>query len=331
MVLAGVASALASETKHPKTEISILSSLGGFPPTILSQALATILHQTHPWLRATNYETLGFGDNIKRMHADPAGRKDTLFMADGNIVWLASRGVFPFKETEKYDTWRAVALSNLSCVPIITLDPKIKTFRDLKGKRLNSGPRIAMMSVVIKACGEVEGGWGRSIYDKIKQQFMPGPPSKDALLDGLIDATQMPTASLAPTWVPGPLLMEITAGRRTYAVDWGKEALLAARDKYPLPSLQTVEIPPGAYGLSNKKPTTSPSGSVLWFADVTMPEDVVYEIAKTIYENINRFAEFHALGKLMNRENLTKIPMPEDRWHPGSRKFFNEKGIKLGK
>jgi hypothetical protein len=57
--------------------------------------------------------------------------------------------------------------------------------------------------------------------------------------------------------------MEIKASRLAYGVDWGEEAIRAAREKYPLPMIGLVKVKPGAYGLSNKEPYIVVGSTVL--------------------------------------------------------------------
>ena len=66
----------------------------------------------------------------------------------------------------------------------VTFDKNIKTFGDLAGKRFAAGPPGAGSSRFAKA--RLKHGWG--ILDKVKVEYMGFAASKNALIDGRIDA-----------------------------------------------------------------------------------------------------------------------------------------------
>ncbi len=61
-----------------------------------------------------------------------------------------------------------------------------------------------------------------------------------------------------------------------------------------------------------------------------MPEDIVYEITKTIYENAEKFGSYHAVGKGVTKDNVATLSYPEEMFHPGAVRFYREHGIKIG-
>lgn len=59
-----------------------------------------------------------------------------------------------------------------------------------------------------------------------------------------------------------------------------------------------------------------------------LPEDLVYEIVKSTYENVEKLGEVHQTGKELSLDNveegITSIPL-----HPGAIKYYEEQGIDL--
>jgi uncharacterized protein len=59
-------------------------------------------------------------------------------------------------------------------------------------------------------------------------------------------------------------------------------------------------------------------------ASSDLSEDVVYDITKAIFENLDKVT--HAKGKLIKVENaLNGVGIDV---HPGAQKYFDEKGVK---
>jgi TRAP-type uncharacterized transport system substrate-binding protein len=57
---------------------------------------------------------------------------------------------------------------------------------------------------------------------------------------------------------------------------------------------------------------------------------VVYEVVKTVYENIPAFHDAHANMKVMSPEVMAFLPVSsEDEIHPGALKFYKEHNIKI--
>ena len=60
-----------------------------------------------------------------------------------------------------------------------------------------------------------------------------------------------------------------------------------------------------------------------WWADAEMSDEIVYEIAKCIYENAKD-------GQLVTQKTIARISVPEGLFHPGALKFYKDRGIKPG-
>ena len=70
--------------------------------------------------------------------------------------------------------------------------------------------------------------------------------------------------------------------------------------------------------------------SILWYASEDVPEDIVYDLLKLMYEPENKkfLEEGHPMWKEMepNLEEMKKLGIPI---HPGALKFYEEMGVPI--
>ncbi|MGI6574783.1 MAG: TAXI family TRAP transporter solute-binding subunit [bacterium] len=84
------------------------------------------------------------------------------------------------------------------------------------------------------------------------------------------------------------------------------------------------EIPAGAYGVVTEPLPTVASITTLG-VNKNVPEDVVYNIAKIIYENTDRVHQIHDMVKGFDRERAAEdVGIP---YHPGAVKYYKEIGL----
>ena len=68
-----------------------------------------------------------------------------------------------------------------------------------------------------------------------------------------------------------------------------------------------------------------------WGIYPDFPDDVAYEIVKTLDENHTMFKDYHNAGKNIDPTTYGLYPVAKDKFHPGARKYYDEKGIKYGR
>ena len=171
----------------------------------------------------------------------------------------------------------------------------------------------------------VEYGLGIDL-EKIDWVFTPAGPGTDALADGRVNASWS-IASPPPLNIPIPPLAKLLAVRDAYFIGFSEEAAKAARENTGYPCY-VARVPAGTYNPQQQE-IFAQIQFLSWWADLEMDEDIVYEITKTIYENVDKFADYHAEGKTMTQTSIAQIGT-EAMFHPGAIKFYKEKGVKVG-
>lgn len=321
--------ALASQQE---VRIDILGTQLGGSGYNLSYALSDLINKHSQWLRATVVETSGMVENVRTLAEQPDRRKTTIIYAESLSMYQAKVADPPFKKP--YTTLKIISRLYESPIVLATLNPKIQSYKDLIGKKVSIGPPgfggYQHMIRILKY------GWG--ILDKVKIEPLGLGPGKDALIDGLIDValqafiitTPGETASKPRQVTPTPAAQELIYRANPYWVNMDSEALDKARKETGYPIFR-VEIPAAFLGPKQLDPIGGEMVNMNWSCDIEMPENVVSEICRVIYENWNKFKDYDATGKSVVQKAMGMVvgTVGED-FHPGAVKFYKKYGVKIG-
>jgi TRAP transporter TAXI family solute receptor len=193
-------------------------------------------------------------------------------------------------------------------------DSGIKKFTDLKGKRVNignpgSGQR-GTMEVVMEAYG-----WTKKTF-KLASELKSAEQAK-ALCDNKIDAMVFtvghPSGSIKePTTTCDAVIVPVT-GRKI-------NKLVKKNDYY-----RTATIPGGMYrGTPNDTQTFGVGATFVTSAKV--PEHVIYNVVKAVFENFEDFKKLHPAFKVLKKEEMIKDGLSAPL-HRGAVKYYKEAGL----
>lgn len=227
-----------------------------------------------------------------------------------SYAWSGTRSF----EDGKVDTFRTVAGLYAETVQLVTMDPAIKSVKDLKGKSVSIG---APGSGVYFNAIDVLTAAGLTESD-IKAQYQSFADSADALKDGKIDAAFIVAGA------PTPAITELCTTNNAYLVPIDgeiAESLMASCDFY-----SALTIPAGTYnGQTEDVTTVTVKATLIVSADAS--EDDVYKLTAAIFDNIEAIAAENAKGAELSLENATQgLTVP---FHAGAAKYFKEKGIEV--
>ncbi len=327
-VLCGICLAFVLGSLNPgsadaeEVKIDILTSTMGGAGYVMSFALADVIKKNHPSLRMRGIETTGIAENLKTLAKEPKRRKNTVIFANAATAHQAKMAHPPY--TKPYGTLRIIALFNPARLFWATLKPNIKTPSDLIGKKVGIFPRGSSGVGIWQDL--IVHGFGIKLK-KIDWVHISLGPGMNSLADGRLDLSWA-LASPAPLNTPVfPLKKLMAHKKKVYFVGFSEKAAKAAREKTGYP-VYVKSVPAGT--LTPGQPEFFGQVQFLsWWADLEMDEKVVYEITKTIYENVDKFAGYHALGKTMTKTSISRAVV-EDMFHPGAIKLYKEKGVKIG-
>lgn len=188
----------------------------------------------------------------------------------------------------------------------------VQKVEDLKGRRVGVGATGSGNAINTEAVLKAHG----LTFEDIKPEYLSYSEQIDALKDGNIDVACIMTVA------PGSTIVQMAASDRIRLIPIAPdkvEKIVADNAVY-----RKVVLPKGTYeGVDADILTVNSPG---WFqVREDMPEELAYNIVKTVIEHLDELrginAEFKVLTKEMAPETLG-IPL-----HPGAAKYFKEAGL----
>jgi len=260
-----------------------------------------------------------------------AGSSENINMIDkGEVNFAIIQGLFgsmAWQGKGKYEGAPKVNLRSVSMLwqnveqfTVYNEHAKTGNIMDLKnlyGKRFsiggrNSGSRVSA-ETIMKAL-DID-------YSKMDVQYLGYGPSSTALQDGKI--VGMNTPSGPPTSAVTNVFATIGADK-VKVLEFNGDNLKKIEKSYPVWTPFVIKA--GTYPGQKSDIHTIAQPNLLVVTKDT-PEETVYLLTKTIYENLPFLQSVHKATKAMSLQKaIAGLPMP---LHPGAAKYYREQGIKI--
>lgn len=308
-----------SAEKVQRMDIEILGGTFGLPNYSAMVAVADVLNKHFPGMRASVVETPGSEANI--VMAEERNPNQVLFTLTDTDYWAAMRKLPPWKE--KHDKMRWIAGMQESFMGIVTIDPKIKTVADLKGKRFSimPGPSAGSNAIYEQYLKLAK------VWETMTVHRMGPGEFYDALANRQLDAAALLMTNFQDGWGPIFLLKELISskGELVRAVSMDPELLKKAIENTGL-SHKVVTIPAGRMP-GNKEPFVG--WGILTTAlacQKEASEDLIYKITKTFVEHLEDYRKAYPANANLTAELMVKLlPVESDlEVHPGALKYYKE-------
>jgi TRAP-type uncharacterized transport system substrate-binding protein len=151
-----------------------------------------------------------------------------------------------------------------------------------------------------------------------------------ALGDGVIDVAVLSVNLLRGNKsILMPAYKELSVTKKLYFIDMGDEETVKKMAKLTGFPFQSRIIPAGALGPTQPKPVAGTATDNALWADKSMDEDIVYEVARIAWEYADKFAQYGKPGEGVFHDGLVSS-ITEAQFHTGALKFYKEKGAKIG-
>jgi TRAP-type uncharacterized transport system substrate-binding protein len=340
MILVVQLNAMGAETKQP-VDVVVLTNQFGTPMYNIGAAMEQVFKKTGSWVRIKHQETPGamyilkyYQTNQQKMisgempHAiTVAGALTMDFVAEGR----------PPLDKLALPNLRAIIDGPAAMSFYVTFNPEIKSLKDMVGKKMGTVERPRLFAGTL-----LEGPLFQylGINDKIDWQHVGTTASKDAMLNGNIDAMRlifMGKLSVAddgslyiPQMFPSPAGMElIGSGKKLNFLPierkWTEEGFDYSKHVYALPCL----IKKGSFKTVEKDfwAQVSPL-TVTTIAE--LPDDIVEEIIRVTHQHHAEFGKIHAMLGFMP-ENPYPVGAPQHLVHPGVAKAMKNLNLPIPK
>jgi TRAP transporter TAXI family solute receptor len=252
--------------------------------------------------------------SIANVEALRAGELD-MAIVQSDWQFHAYQGDAPFAEAGPYRDLRAVFSLHAEPFTLVARDDSgIATASDLRGKRVNignpgSGQRATTEAVM------AANDWTMADFAQVSE--LPSDEQAAALAGGRVDAivftvghpsgeiydaTKSTAARLVP--ITGPAVDRLIADHPYYA---------------------KAVIPGGLYrGNDSATPTFGVRATLV--APATMPDDLVYLVVRSVFENFEEFKSLHPALANLDRREMARAALTAPL-HPGAERYYREAGL----
>jgi TRAP-type uncharacterized transport system substrate-binding protein len=242
-----------------------------------------------------------------------------------------------------YQGMRFIANANSLTWVVVTYDENIKTPQDLIGKTVDVSREAAANTLdnlwLLDKWGLLEMSPQNTIVEgsaKVELTYTGTGGGVALLQDGLVDATMIFVDHIYPGgFYKGSYIERLeTKAPVYYWLNMGdtQKDLLASLDLFETEKTSMagpIRIRPGALGSTQSEEVWAWANPLYFAADETMDEDIVYEVARVIWESAGEWDIWHPQGAHMTPEFIPATPFAPADAHPGALKFYGDNGIEV--
>jgi TRAP transporter TAXI family solute receptor len=194
----------------------------------------------------------------------------------------------------------------------------LKTVADLKGKRVNCGPKAATFDKILG--GRIEANGLKFFGDKpdFKKMNTNWNDGNRLLADGNIDATLTGQSGLSPM----PSTRKLMEEKELVALEWSDAALAYKDPVFPVATIKGELLP-----YINKDFTSVNGGIGQIVVRADFSDALAYALTKVIYENLDKLAEENPFWRYSKEYPETLTADNGMPFHPGAVKYWKEAGV----
>jgi TRAP transporter TAXI family solute receptor len=326
MIASAVAAALViaagthSASAEPRDYILATASTGGtyYPVGVAIATLSKVKLQPKQKIGMSAINSAGSGENVKLLRENEA----QFAIMQGLYGYYAWNGKGPVEKDGPQKKLRAVSMlwQNVEQFVVLADLAKTGTIADMANVKGKSAAMGKKNSGTIGSNKVLMSNMGIDIDKDFSLVHVGYGPSADALQNGQVAAMSIPAG--APT---GAVTKAFAAmGDKVKMLNFTPEQ--AAKADGGLGLWTPYKIAAGTYpGQKEDVNTIAQPNFLAVGADV--PEEDVYQITKTMYENLGFLNAIHSATKAMSLEKaIAGLPVP---LHPGAKRYFEEAGLKI--
>lgn len=313
LVTAGAAGV--AEAKTYRINIATATTGGAYYP--IGNAMAQIWSKNLDGVRASAQATAGTPQNVELMQ----NKEVQVAIGQNGICYYAFNGTGSYEGKAPYREMRGMMALYPNVMHIIARKGLgIKSLGDFKDRRFVPGQVASATEVNSR---EMMGVFGLNYMKdqgevNVKADFVGYNEASDLMKNNQTDGTHIAGG------VPTAAVMDIMSTGDAVLLDLEEDKIQEIVTKYPW--YFPLTIPAGTYSNQTEDVQTVALANIL-FTDVRQDEELIYMLTKAIYDYHDDLVMGHKATAYTVIETALKgmtIPL-----HPGSIKFFTEKGIAI--
>jgi len=317
------ASPLAAQTKPADRKYILATATTGgtyYPVGVAIATLTKVKLEPKQKISLSAIASAGSGENIKLLRENQA----QFAILQGLFGAWAGKGAGKLKGDGPQKNVRSVGMLWVNVEHFLIRSDLVKsgTMADieaLKGKKFSIGARN---SGTEGSGRTILAGLGVDTDKHFDVVYMGYNPTADALQNGNIVGANIPGG------VPVSAITQTMAkmGDQVRVLDFTDEQVAASNKDVGVDLWTRYVIPANSYPNQEKAINTIAQPNFLAVND-NVDEDAVYQVTKTMFENLEFLNNIHKATKAMGLEKaISGLPVP---LHPGAAKFYMEKGLKI--
>jgi TRAP transporter solute receptor, TAXI family len=298
-----------SSTGEATKKTNIKFATGGTSGTYY--AFGGVIAQTITNLTGITFDVQSTGASKANIGLIADGEVD-MAIVQNDVMDYAYNGTDLF-EGEKTDNFNAMAaMYSEVCQVVANPSAGIETIADLKGKRVSVGDAGSGVEFNAKQILEAYG----VTFDDINKQNLSFGDSANAMKDNKIDAF------FCTAGTPTTAVMELASTNDVKILNVDGAEAAALIEKYPFYTAYTISK--DTYkGMAEDVTTVAVKATIIVKPD--LPEDVVYNMTKAIFEGKEDITAGHSKGAEIDPQYAVEgVSVP---FHPGAEKYFKEIGV----
>ena len=320
-----------AQAQDKKPQINFLLCPMGCGSIEGNQMLGTVIAKRNLPFLLNAQETPGYIYNLREIAKNQPMWKNTIFSTEDDVVAIAEHGGEPFVKDfwpEKITNKWKILYGEGVCTAghaFLTLNPKIKSVADLKGKRIGLGLRT-QSCWGMNAAVNLWAGYGITAQNT-KFYYLGPAKATEELLNGKVDAIMsgFNTNYNQTTFnLPGNLRVLDASGREIYYLTPGPEVFDKVNKK--LGSFtQVIQIKAGVLP-KQKKALTIGGDRTFNVADSSFPEELAYQMVKAVATVGPELKTSHSYWTIVTDLDMVN-GLSEENTHPGAIRAFKELGL----
>lgn len=254
------------------------------------------------------------GGSVYNLNAIAAGKLD-IGISQSDWQYHAYKGTGKFNDKGANPDLRAVFSVFAEPVTVVArADSGIRTFQDLKGKRVNIGTRYSYQRAMMEMMMQ-ELGWTKSDFQLAAE--LKSSEQARALCDNKLDAVVYTVGH------PSGSVLDVTntCDARIIPVSGVFVDQLVAEN----PFYRTAVIPGGMYRGNPYDIKTFGVGATV-VTSSKVPEHLIYYVVKSVFEDFERFKRLHPAFAYLKKSQMVKDSLSAPL-HRGAKEYYRRAGL----